>query len=115
MKIKELYSAFAGLDGKEISVNGWIRTLRSSKTFGFIEVNDGSFFKNIQVVFEEGNSYDFNEISKLNVGSAIRVKGTLVATPDAKQPLKSRQQKFLLRENPHLTTLSRKNATALNF
>ena len=51
MKIKELYSAFAGLDGKEISVNGWIRTLRSSKTFGFIEVNDGSFFKNIQIVF----------------------------------------------------------------
>jgi len=96
MKIKELYSVFAGLDGKEISVNGWIRTLRSSKTFGFIEVNDGSFFKNIQVVFEEGNSYDFNEISKLNVGSAIRVKGTLVATPDAKQPFEIKATEILI-------------------
>ena len=85
MKIKELYNTYSALDGKEISVNGWVRNLRDSKVFGFIELNDGSFFKTVQVVFEDEKLDNFADICKLNIGAAIRVKGTLVVTPDAKQ------------------------------
>ncbi len=86
MKIKELYNSYADMDGKEISVNGWVRNLRDSKVFGFIELNDGSFFKPVQVVFEEEKISNFAKICKLNIGASVRVKGTLVVTPDAKQP-----------------------------
>lgn len=86
MKIKELYKTYAELDGKEIAVNGWVRNLRDSKIFGFIELNDGSFFKPVQIVFEENKIDNFAEICKLNIGAAVRVKGTLVVTPEAKQP-----------------------------
>lgn len=86
MKIKELYSKYDSLNNTDISVNGWVRTIRTSKSFGFIEVNDGSFFKNVQVVFEEEKISNYAEISKLNVGSALRIKGRLEVTPNAKQP-----------------------------
>ena len=86
MKIKELYRTYTDLDGKEIAVNGWIRNMRDSKVFGFIELNDGSFFKNVQIVFEEDKLDNFAQICKLNIGASIRVKGTLVVTPEAKQP-----------------------------
>ncbi len=86
MKIRELYNTYTNLDGKEISVNGWVRNLRDSKVFGFIELNDGSFFKPVQVVFEEEKISNFAKICKLNIGAAVRVNGTLVVTPDAKQP-----------------------------
>lgn len=86
MKIKELYADHTQLDGKEIEVNGWIRNMRDSKVFGFIELNDGSFFKNVQVVFEEDKLDNFQEIRKLNIGASLRVKGILADTPDAKQP-----------------------------
>jgi len=94
MKIKELYSCHAELDGKEIEVNGWIRNMRDSKVFGFIELNDGSFFKNIQVVFEEDKLDNFQEICKLNIGASLRVKGILVDTPDAKQPFEIKATKI---------------------
>ncbi len=86
MKIRELYNSYTDLDGKEISVNGWVRNLRDSKVFGFIELNDGSFFKPVQVVFEEERISNFAKICKLNIGASVRVKGILVVTPDAKQP-----------------------------
>ena len=86
MKIKELYSKYDSLNNTDILVNGWVRTIRTSKSFGFIEVNDGSFFKNVQVVFEEDKISNYAEISKLNVGSALRIKGRLEVTPNAKQP-----------------------------
>ena len=86
MKIRELYNSYTDMDGKEISVNGWVRNLRDSKVFGFIELNDGSFFKPVQVVFEEDKISNFAKICKLNIGASVRVKGTLVVTPDAKQP-----------------------------
>ena len=83
--------------GKEIEVVGWIRTLRDQKTFGFIELNDGSFFKNLQVVFEEGNVNDFKAIAKLPIATAIKVKGQLVETPGTKQPfeIKAREIEVL--------------------
>ncbi len=85
MKIKELYTKMPS-NGEKVAVNGWARTLRISKNFGFIELNDGSYFKNLQVVIEADSLSNFQEVSKLNVGSALRVVGTLVHTPDAKQP-----------------------------
>lgn len=86
MKIRDLFADHKSLDGKEIAVNGWVRNMRDSKVFGFIELNDGSYFKNIQVVFEQDKISNFAEVCKLNIGSSLRVKGILVDTPDAKQP-----------------------------
>ena len=85
MKIKELFTGNLP-DNAKINVNGWVRTLRVSKNFGFIELNDGSYFKNLQVVIEADKLENFAELSKQNVGAALRVEGTLVYTPDAKQP-----------------------------
>ena len=75
------------LSGQEITVCGWVRTIRDMKTFGFIELNDGSCFKNLQVVFEDGTVDNYREIAKLNVGSSLIVRGTVKLTPEAKQPL----------------------------
>ena len=86
MKIKELFLKADGLGGKTVSVNGWVRTLRASKNFGFIELNDGSFFKNVQIVIEDEKLHNFASLCKLNVGAALRVEGRLELTPDAKQP-----------------------------
>jgi asparaginyl-tRNA synthetase len=69
----------------KIVVSGWVRTIRASKSFGFIELNDGTFFNNLQIVYEE-NLNNFREISKLQVGSAIVVDGILEKSPGAKQP-----------------------------
>ena len=71
---------------KCITVCGWARTIRSSNAFGFIELNDGSYFTNIQVVFEEQFLDNYKEIAKQNVGASLIVNGTLVLTPEAKQP-----------------------------
>ena len=86
VSISELYKNPNEYANKEILVAGWVRTVRDSKTFGFIELNDGSFFKPVQVVFEEDKISNFAKICKLNIGASVRVKGTLVVTPDAKQP-----------------------------
>lgn len=84
--LKDLFKTADELGGKKISVSGWIRTMRVSKMFGFIELNDGTFFKNVQVVFEQDKIDNFKEISSLNVGAAITVEGSLELTPNAKQP-----------------------------
>ena len=83
--IKELYRSGEKYFGKEIKVSGWIKTVRDSKTFGFIEVNDGSFFKNLQIVFDNSLS-NFDEICKLTLSTSITVIGDLVKTENAKQP-----------------------------
>lgn len=85
-EIKKLFRAPQDYTGKTITVPGWVKTVRDSKTFGFIELNDGTFFRNLQVVFEEGRLENFKEVAKLSVGSAIEVEGVLVETPNAKQP-----------------------------
>ena len=83
--VRELYKNTEAFLEKEVTVGGWVRSIRDSKTFGFIVVNDGSFFETLQVVYHDTMD-NFAEISRLNVGAAIIVKGTLVATPQAKQP-----------------------------
>lgn len=86
LSIKQMYREAGRHYGKQVEAAGWVRTIRDSKTFGFIELNDGSFFKNLQVVFSEENIPNFKEIAKLPQGSSIKVTGELVATPEAKQP-----------------------------
>ena len=83
--IKNLFRNTSTFEGKEIQVSGWVKTIRDSKNFGFIEINDGSFFKNVQVVFES-NLSNFEDVRKLSISSSIIVLGTLVKTENAKQP-----------------------------
>lgn len=83
--VKKLYREDKAFYGQKVQVSGWIRTLRASNAFGFIELNDGTFFKNLQVVFDTKLN-NFKDISKLPISSSIRVSGTIVETPDAKQP-----------------------------
>ena len=85
VSVRELYRNKEEYIGKKITVGGWVRSNRDSKTFGFIVVNDGTFFETLQVVYSDKLA-NFAEIAKLNVGSAVIVTGELVATPEAKQP-----------------------------
>ncbi len=84
--IKSIYRETERYGGKIITVSGWIRNIRISKNFGFIELNDGSFFKNLQIVIESDKLENFAELSKLNVGAAVTATGNLELTPEAKQP-----------------------------
>lgn len=84
--LKQLFSSVQDYTGKPVTVCGWVKTIRDSKSIGFIELNDGSSFKNLQIVLEQSQLKNFSEIVKLNVGSAIRVSGDIVLTPQAKQP-----------------------------
>lgn len=91
--IKDLYRNTDKYVEKEIKLNGWVRTVRDSKNFGFIELNDGSFFKNVQIVF--GNELEnFDEICKLTISSSIEVTGLLVLTENAKQPFEVQASKI---------------------
>lgn len=83
--VREIYKEREKYLDQEIRVGGWIRSIRDSKTFGFIVLHDGTFFETLQIVYHD-KMENFQEISKLNVGAAVIVKGTLVATPQAKQP-----------------------------
>ena len=85
LTIKNLYRNFSSFKDTTITIEGWVRTLRASKAFGFIEINDGSFFKNVQIVFDT-NISNFEETSKITIGSSIKITGKLVETENAKQP-----------------------------
>ncbi|HOJ12181.1 MAG TPA: asparagine--tRNA ligase [Clostridiales bacterium] len=84
--VKQIYRNQEDYVNKTVIISGWIRTLRDSKAVGFIELNDGSFFKGVQVVFERESIGNFDEIAKLPSGSSIIVEGEIVETPNAKQP-----------------------------
>ena len=83
--IKDLYRRKEEYLEQEVTVGGWVRSIRNSKNFGFIVVNDGTFFEPLQVVYHDGLA-NFSEVEKLNVGAAILARGKLVPTPQAKQP-----------------------------
>lgn len=93
MEVKKIFKETEKYLDQTIKVGGWIRTVRTSKTFGFIELNDGSYFKNIQIVFED-HLNNFEEVAKLPISSAIIVEGKLVATPEAKQPFELKATKI---------------------
>ena len=92
--VKSLYRESEKYIDSNIVVAGWVRTIRDSKAFGFIELNDGTFFKNLQVVFEDEKLDNFKQIAKLPVGSGIVVQGKLVETPGAKQPFEIKAEKI---------------------
>ncbi len=92
--IKEIFADISAFDGKSVSVAGWVRTVRDSKAFGFIELNDGSCFRSTQIVFEEAKLENYKQIAKLNVGASVRVDGKVVATPEMKQPFEIKADKI---------------------
>ncbi len=94
IKIAAVYAGGAQLDGQTVTVCGWARTIRDMKTFGFIELNDGSCFRNLQVVMDAAALDNYKEIAAQNVGAALIVTGTLVLTPEAKQPLEVKAEKI---------------------
>ena len=90
--IKDLYRNIDNYSGKTVKLSGWIRTLRDSKSFGFIELNDGSFFNNVQIVFDDKLN-NFEEVRKLSISSSIVVEGVVVKTENAKQPFEVKASK----------------------
>ena len=99
--IKELYRNGEEYFSKDIKVSGWVKTVRDSKTFGFLEINDGSFFKNLQIVFDDTLA-NFDEICKYTISSSIEVVGTLVKTENAKQAfeVKAKEVKLIAASSP---------------
>ena len=93
IQIKDIYKNQKDYLQKEIQIAGWIRTIRSSKAFGFLELNDGTFLKNIQVVLEAEQLPDYTNIVKRNIGTAVIITGILEETPDAKQPFELKAKK----------------------
>ena len=84
-EVRSLYRQTSQYLNQEVTIQGWVRTLRASNAIGFIELNDGTFFKNVQIVFDPKLS-NFDEVAKLPIATALTVSGTLVETPEAKQP-----------------------------
>lgn len=94
--VKDLFRNSEAYADSQITVSGWVKTMRVSKAFGFIELNDGSFFKNLQIIIEQDKLENYTELSKLNVGAAITVSGTLVMTPEAKQPFELKAENAVI-------------------
>jgi len=92
--VREIFADANKFSDREVLVSGWIRTIRSSNVFGFIEINDGTFFKNIQVVFESEFLENYKQIASMNVGASLNITGKLVLTPEAKQPFEIKATKI---------------------
>ena len=90
--VRSLYKETEKYIDKEITIQGWVKTVRNSKTFGFIELNDGTFFKNVQIVITD-KLENFDEAKKLTLSSSIKVTGTFVLTQNAKQPFEIQANK----------------------
>jgi len=95
MQIKQLYRDTGASLNKKIKVAGWVRTARSSKEFGFIELNDGSFFKSLQIVFE-ASLENFKELENINIGSSLEIEGTLIESPAAGQAFELKASKITI-------------------
>lgn len=93
IEIRKLFKEMENYTNNNIEICGWVKTIRSSKTFGFIELNDGSFFKGVQVVFDDSLE-NFEKIEKLGIGSSIIVSGELIETPENKQPFEIKAAKI---------------------
>ena len=94
--VREIYESSATLADKTVTVGGWARSIRDSRAFGFIDLNDGSCFKGVQIVFEREKIANYDEIAHQNVGAAVVVTGTLVLTPEAKQPFEIKATEILV-------------------
>ena len=96
IEIRELFRNTESYSGKEVTVFGWVRGNRSSNQFGFLSVNDGSFFTPVQVVYEAATLPNFAEVSKFRLSAGVKVRGTLVLTPEAKQPFEIKAEEIEL-------------------
>ena len=96
IQVKELFRNIEEFADKKIVVKGWVRTNRGSNKFGFIELNDGSFFKSVQVVYESDVIDNFSVIAKVPIAAALKVTGTVVLTPDAKQPFEIKAEEIVV-------------------
>ena len=96
IQIRKIFRNTDEYAGKEVVVRGWIRTHRSSNKFGFIELNDGTFFKSVQVVYEQAFIANFEDISKAPIAAALMVRGKLVLTPEAKQPFEIKAEEIVI-------------------
>ena len=112
--VKELYRNRDNYADKKVTVGGWVRGNRDSKTFGFLVVNDGTFFETLQVVYSADKINNFEEIAKLNVGAAVIVTGTIVATPNAKQPFEMQAEEVFVEGTSTADYPYRKNVIVLN-
>lgn len=112
--IKKIYRETDKFVNKEVKISGWIRTIRASNKFGFMELNDGSFFKNIQVVFGE-ELENFKEIGKYPISSSISVEGTVVLTENAKQPFELQAKKVVLEGNSNVDYPLQKKRHTLEY
>jgi len=112
--IKQIYRETNKFVNKEVKISGWIRTIRSSNKFGFMELNDGSFFKNLQVVFGEELD-NFKEIGKYPISSSISVEGTIVLTENAKQPFELQAKKVVLEGNSNADYPLQKKRHSLEY
>ena len=95
INMKDLYCNYKDYADKEVTIGGWLRSKRDSKTFGFLVVNDGTFFEPVQVVYSDALN-NFADISKLNGGAAVIVTGTVTLTPEAKQPFEIQATEVLI-------------------
>ncbi|HOO26536.1 MAG TPA: asparagine--tRNA ligase [Clostridiales bacterium] len=94
IEINDIYKTPLEFEGKKLRVCGWVKTIRDSKNVGFMQINDGSSFKSLQVVFEAEKLADYKEIAKLNVGTAVEVEGKILLTPQANQPFELNAEKI---------------------
>lgn len=115
IEIRELYRDTATHAEKEVVIKGWVRTNRSSNKFGFIELNDGSFFKSIQVVYEQDIIQNFEQISKAPIAAALIVKGTLALTPEAKQPFELKAKEVVIEASSEADYPLQKKRHSLEF
>lgn len=95
IQLRELFRNTDKYADKEVIIRGWVRTNRNSNKFGFIELNDGTFFKSVQVVYETDKIENFDEVAKAPISAALMVRGTLVLTPDAKQPFEVKAEEVV--------------------
>lgn len=95
LNLKELFTKYPELGGQKVRVCGWVRTIRDSKNFAFIELNDGTFFKSVQVVYE-ADVPNYKEIVKQNVGAALYVEGEVILTPQNKQPFEIKGENIIV-------------------
>ena len=111
--IKELYTHMPAADLAQVKVSGWVRTMRESKTFAFVELNDGTYFKNLQIILEADKLPGYKDITKaIGVGAAIEAEGTLVMTPENKQPFELKADSVtVVGESPSDYPLQKKRHT----
>lgn len=96
VELKELFASPQEFLDEEVVIRGWVRTNRDSNRLGFIELNDGTTFKSVQIVYEKGILENFEEISKVPIAAALKVKGTLIMTPESKQAFEINAREMLV-------------------